>query len=113
MRDFHLLTSKCSCRQDFQKNRPLPDIRHTMFLSTLHDSMVGLLKSEHKLVDLIGSLNTYKLVGGLRCLLARSILKNLKFSVADVKQTISSYFPHCQSNLATINTGRAGLRFLK
>lgn len=79
--------------QDFQKNGPLPDIRHTMFLSTLHDSMVGLLKSQHKLVDMIGSLNTYKLVGGLRCLLARSILMNPKFSVTDIERTISSYFP--------------------
>ena len=84
-----------------------------MFLSTLHDSMVGLIKSQHKLVDLIGSLNTYKLVGGLRCLLARSILMKPKFSVTDIERTISSYFPHYQSNLATINTGRAGLRFLK
>lgn len=79
--------------QDFQKNGPLPDIRHTMFLSTLHDSMVGLIKSQHKLVDLIGSLNTYKLVGGLRCLLARSILMKPKFSVTDIERTISSYFP--------------------
>eukprot|EP00091_Calanus_sinicus_P005546 TRINITY_DN1598_c0_g1_i4.p1 TRINITY_DN1598_c0_g1~~TRINITY_DN1598_c0_g1_i4.p1 ORF type:complete len:292 (-),score=71.45 TRINITY_DN1598_c0_g1_i4:15-890(-) len=89
-RQMLLLVAYC---QDFQKNGPLPSIRHTMFLSTLHDSIVGLLKSEHKLVDLAGSLNTYKLVGGLRCLLARSILMNPKFSVTDIERTISSYFP--------------------
>jgi len=89
-RQMLLLVAYC---QDFQKNGPLPSIRHTMFLSTLHDSMVGLLKSERKLVDLAGSLNTYKLVGGLRCLLARSILMNPKFTVTDIERTISSYFP--------------------
>jgi len=89
-RQMLLLVDYC---QDFQKNGPLPSIRHTMFLSTLHDSVVGLLKSEHNIVELVGGLNTYKLVGGLRCLLARSILMNPKFTVTDIERTIASYFP--------------------
>jgi len=79
--------------QSFQKNGPLPDIRHTMFLSTLHDSVVGLFKTEQKLVELMTKESTYKLVGGLRAVLARSILMSPKYTVKDIERTISSYFP--------------------
>lgn len=77
----------------FQQNGPLPDIRHYMFLHTLHDGVVGLLKTEQRLVELMSRTDIYKLVGGVRCLLARSILMSPKFTTRDIETTIASFFP--------------------
>jgi len=77
----------------FQQNGPLPDISHHKFLHTLHDSLVGLLKSEARLTDLMSRIDTYKLVGGIRALLARAVLLQPKFTPKDIEITIANYFP--------------------
>eukprot|EP00092_Neocalanus_flemingeri_P020320 GFUD01022010.1.p1 GENE.GFUD01022010.1~~GFUD01022010.1.p1 ORF type:complete len:296 (-),score=61.80 GFUD01022010.1:22-909(-) len=77
----------------FQQNGPLPDIKDHSFLYNLHEGVVGFLKAEPSLVELMSPASTYKLVGGLRLLLARSILMSSKFLPKDVETTIANYFP--------------------
>jgi len=77
----------------FIKKSPLPELRHTGFLSTLHDGIVGFLKSEMIRDDWMHKVEKYKLVAGLRWLLTRAIVYDRKFSVSDIERTVSSYFP--------------------
>jgi len=77
----------------FQLNGPLPEIRHYKFLWNLHQSVVGVLKADSTWVNTIPQLVVYKLVGGLRCLITRSILLRPKFIPKDVESAIASYFP--------------------
>jgi len=77
----------------FQLSSPLPDIRDHRFLWTLHEGLVGALKTDTAWVDTMGKLDVYKLVGGLRCLLTRAILLQPKFIPKDIESTIGSYFP--------------------
>jgi len=77
----------------FQLNGPLPEIRHYKFLWNLHQSVVGVLKADTTWVNSIPKSDVYKLVGGLRCLITRSILLRPNFVPKDVESAIASYFP--------------------
>jgi len=87
-----LVTLLAYCKK-FQKDGPLPALRDTLFIHTLHDGVVGILKTEQKLVEMLTRDITYKLVLGIKSLLTRSILISPKFLVKDVQRTITSYFP--------------------
>jgi len=78
----------------FQQKGPLPEIREHTFLHTLHDGLVGLLKVDHRLVELMSSIDLYKLVGGVRCLLALAVIRHKKFTPKDIEITIASFFPN-------------------
>jgi len=88
----HVLSLLAFC-QKFQRDGPLPAIRDTLFLHTLHEGVIGILKSEDQLVEAMTSEKTLKLVVGLRSLLTRSLLHNHKYTVKDIETTVSGFFP--------------------
>jgi len=89
-RQLVILLAFCS---KLQQKGPLPEIRDHAFLHTLHNGLVGLLKVDHRLVELMTRLDLYKLVAGLRCLLAVAVIRHKKFTPKDIEITIASYFP--------------------
>jgi len=88
----HVLSLLAFC-QKFQREGPLPAIRDTLFMHTLHEAVVGILKSEDQLVEAMTREMTLKLVVGLRSLLTRSLVHNHKYTVKDIETTVSSFFP--------------------
>jgi len=88
----HVLSLLAYC-QKLQREGPLPAIRDPLFMHTLHEGVVGILKSEDQLVEAMTSEHTLRLVVGLRSLLTRSLLHDKKFTVKDIERTVASFFP--------------------
>lgn len=79
--------------QKFRRDGPLPALRDTIFIHTLHEGVVGLIKSNKNVIEHLTSESTLKIVSGLRSLLTRSMIVNPKFTVNDIERTVSSFFP--------------------
>ena len=72
---------------------PLPDLRHYKFLLTLHDGVLGILKSHREIVHHMPRPDLIKLVTGLRTLLGKAVMLEEKFVIKDVETFIMKYLP--------------------
>lgn len=72
---------------------PLPDLRHYKFLLTLHDGILGSLKSHREIVTHMPRPDVIKLVTGLRTLLGKAVMLEEKFVIKDVETFIMKYLP--------------------
>ena len=72
---------------------PLPHLRHHKFLLTLHDGVLGILKTHREILDTMARPDVIKLVTGLRTLLGKAVLLDGKFVIKDVETFIMKYFP--------------------
>jgi len=72
---------------------PLPDLRHYKFLLTLHDGVLGILKSHREIVKQMPRPDLIKLVTGLRTLLGKAVMLEEKFVIKDVETFIMKYLP--------------------
>ena len=72
---------------------PLPDLRHYKFLLTLHDGVLGSLKSHREIVNHMPRPDVIKLVTGLRTLLGKAVMLEEKFVIKDVETFMMKYLP--------------------
>jgi len=77
----------------WRENGPLPDLRHYKFLLTLHDGVLGILKTHREILDTMPRPDVIKLVTGLRTLLGKAVMLDEKFVIKDVETFIMKYFP--------------------
>lgn len=77
----------------WRETGPLPDLRHYKFLLTLHDGVLGILKTNREILDKMARPDVIKLVTGLRTLLGKAVMLEEKFVIKDVETFIIKYFP--------------------
>lgn len=77
----------------WRETGPLPDLRHYKFLLTLHDGVLGILKTNREILDKMARPDVIKLVTGLRTLLGKAVMLEEKFVIKDIETFIMKYFP--------------------
>lgn len=77
----------------WRETGPLPDLRHYKFLLTLHDGVLGILKTNPEILDKMARPDVIKLVTGLRTLLGKAVMLEEKFVIKDIETFIMKYFP--------------------